>query len=139
MADTAEIYVTIANEKLRLVLPGDGWTSDEAKLAKTVSEGMAPVTIEENLMLMDPDAWTAVLRVSYLRANKEFPTAAVADTNLIELMKSVVDAIKEAKKNSPPTSASANGSDVPAESGESEKSEAPSSEPTTSETSGTPA
>lgn len=112
--DKTEIYVTIAGERLQLILPGDGWTSDEAKLAKTVSEGMAPVTIEENLMLMDPDAWTAVLRVSYLRAGIEFPAQQVAKADMLDLMKAVADAVKEASKDLPPTKVSGNGDSEPA-------------------------
>jgi hypothetical protein len=134
----AEIYVTIADDRIKLVLPGDGWTSDEAKLAKTVSEGMAPVTIEENLMLMDPDAWLAVLRVSYVRAEKEFPAAAVAGTNMVDLMKSVADAIREAMKDRPPTSRQANGTSAPGEKHEDASLEDSSSERTTSGTSGVP-
>lgn len=138
MNERAEIYVTIADERLKLVLPGDGWTYPEAKIAKEVSEGMMPTEIEERLLGGDPDAWLAVLRISYMRADKDFPTRLLAEVNILELVQEVTEAATEILKRRPPTKASANGSDALAESGQSEKTEGPSSERTTSEISGTP-
>lgn len=133
-----EIWVTIGPDRIQLVLPGDGWTSDEAKLAKRASEGMAPAVIEDNLLLMDPDAWAGVLRVSYMRADKDYPAQAIGNTDLTTLLKALSDQIKEAMKDRPPTSASANGSTALEEKPQPEPTEDPSSESTTSETSGVP-
>jgi hypothetical protein len=111
--DTTAVFVTIAEERLQLILPGEGWTFEEAKLAKNVSEGMAPVAIEEGLQLADPDAWLAVLRVSYLRAGKDFPAGAIQNEDILQLMQSVLSAVRKAVKGRPPTSPNENGSPEP--------------------------
>ena len=97
------IYVTVAGEKLELIPPGRGWTFAEAKLAKEVSEGMSVGEIEQGLFAGDPDAWLAILHVSYVRAGKDLPAAAVDATDMKALWEAVTDAMEEAAKL-PPTS-----------------------------------
>lgn len=112
--DRVEIIVTVLDEKLRLILPGDGWTFDEAKVAKNVSEGMSPKQIEAGLMEGDPDAWMAVLRVSYIRANKEWPAARIQGEDVIGLFNRLLEVSEESLRQRPPTSR--NGSSSAAES-----------------------
>lgn len=102
--DRVEIIVTVLDEKLRLILPGDGWTFDEAKIAKGVSEGMSPKQIEAGLLEGDPDAWMAVLRVSYIRANKEWPAARIQGEDVIGLFNRLLEVSEEALRQRPPTS-----------------------------------
>lgn len=109
--ERVRVRVTLLGEEIELVLPGDGWSFDEAKVAKQVSEGMAPAVIEGNLLVGDPDAWMAVLRVSYMRADREFPAQRLAGEGVLELMKALSDATREAMKQRPPTNPS--GSESP--------------------------
>lgn len=118
MAEKTEIKVTVAGESLELILPGQGWTFEEAKLAKAVSEGMAPVEIEQALQLADPDAWIAVLRVSYMRANKDFPAGRISGEDVLELADAVTDAIRKAVKELPPTNRNGSESSEPSASTE---------------------
>lgn len=111
--DRAEINVTIGDDTIQLILPGDGWQYDEAKIAKEVSGGMPPAEIERSFFLQDPDAWMAVMRVSYLRAGKDFPSALLRGQDLMAFMREVDAAIEEARRNRPPTNQSQNGSGEP--------------------------
>jgi hypothetical protein len=108
--ERADVHVTVLGERVRLILPGDGWTFEEAKVAKNVSEGMSPAQIEGSILEGDPDAWLAVLRVSYLRAEKDFPSQMIGGQDVMQLMRSLSDEVREAMKRRPPTSASGNGS-----------------------------
>lgn len=113
--ERVEISVTVLGEKLQLILPGDGWTFDEAKVAKNVSEGMSPKQIEAGLLEGDPDAWLAVLRVSYIRANKEFPSRQIQGEDVIALFNRLLELSEEAIRSRPPTNQ--NGSEAEEPSG----------------------
>lgn len=113
--ERVEISVTVLGEKLQLILPGDGWTFDEAKVAKNVSEGMSPKQIEAGLLEGDPDAWLAVLRVSYIRANKEFPSRQIQGEDVIALFNRLLEVSEEAIRSRPPTNR--NGSEAEEPSG----------------------
>lgn len=115
--EVAKIIVPIAGEDLELILPAHGWTFDEAKLAKEVS-GMTPGEIEVQLMYVDPDAWMAVLRVSYHRAEKDFPAVAIGETDIIELGQVVSELVNKERTQRPPTKASGNGHSASDESSE---------------------
>ena len=106
MSDNPPIVVEIGGEKLDVILPGygDGWTFDEAMLAKTVSDGLSPVEIEQRTMVGDPQAWMAVLQVSYLRAGRDYPAAVIRDTNIFPLIDAVADAMQEVVDEGTPTS-----------------------------------
>lgn len=125
MADTekTEVHVKILGDEIRLILPGDGWTYEEAKLAKNVSEGMSPGQIEFSLREGDPDAWLAVLRISYKRAGKDFPSArilgevAVGEDSIFEQLN---EQIEEAMNARPPTKPTENGSAAHVESASTE-------------------
>lgn len=123
--DRVQIFVPIGEDQIELILPGDGWEYDEAKLAKSVSEGMTPAQIERAFFEQDPDAWMAVMRVSYLRAGKDFPTTLVREQNLMEFMRAVDSAIEEARRNRPPTSQSSNGSTASEQSSETVEDDSP--------------
>ena len=102
-----EIWATVGSDKVRIVMPST-WTFEEGKLAKNVSEGMTPVAIEGSLLEGDPDAWLAVLRVSYLRADKEFPRR-IAGQEIFDLVKQVTTAIRKASAAVPPTKVNGSG------------------------------
>jgi hypothetical protein len=98
-----DIFITVAGTRLRLVVPADGWTFEEARIAKQVSGGMTPAGIEEGMWEQDPDAWLAVLRVSFVRAGiEEFPTNQISSMDLGQLTKDIRDAAREAAKTLPP-------------------------------------
>ena len=118
--DRPRIWADILGEKIEVILPGQGWTFDEAKHAKSVSEGMTPVQIENVLLEGDPDAWLAVLRISYLRADKEFPRK-LGGEDVLDLVEQVTKSVREASKSIPPTKAST--SDVLADDEKSESAE----------------
>jgi hypothetical protein len=99
-ATPAKIYAELPGGKIELILPGIGWTFDEALLAKTATGGLAVVEIEERLYVGDPDAWLAVLRISYQRAGVDFPEEEIGEVDLSELAKSIWKALQVAK--SPP-------------------------------------
>lgn len=110
--ERVKIIVTVLGEELQLILPGDGWTYDECKVAKQVSEGMSPSKIEGGLLEGDPDAWLAVLRVSYIRANKEWPGARIGGEDVIALFNRLLELSEEALRSRPPTNRTTNGSDA---------------------------
>lgn len=110
-----QIFVTIAGERIEVIPPGRGWTFAEAKLAKDVSEGMAVGVIEAELFRGDPDAWMAVLHVSYMRAEKEFPAAEIDKTDITALWEAVTNSMEEAAEKLPPTSENGNDSPAPVE------------------------
>jgi hypothetical protein len=110
----AEVFVTLAGERLSLIMPGKGWTFDEALLAKSVTpREWGPVEIEERLWVGDPDAWLAVLHVSYKRAGKPFPDKKIGDVNLSEIAEAVMGAIEEAGGVGPPPAAEDEAEPVP--------------------------
>jgi len=133
-----KIRIKIDDEELELILPGMGWTYEEAKLAKQVSDGMTPLQVEAGIFEMDPDAWMAVLRVSYARAGSDFPGIAALSTNLVELTDAVTEAIEEVARSRPPTRERPNGSDPREGLPESDTPPAQSSETTIPETGGSP-
>lgn len=109
--DRVELYLKMFDtdeEKLKIILPGDGWTFEEARIAKGISDGMAPAEIEGAMWAGDPDAWLAVLRVSYLRAEREFPTHQIQNLDVMQLMKTLQNEAREAAKGLPPTHANGN-------------------------------
>jgi hypothetical protein len=116
-----ELWVKIAGERIQLVIPGMGWTFEEADAAMAVSGGLAPVEIETRLLVTDPRAWRAVLRVSFMRARKEYPAEAVDEQDIIELGNVVTEAILAELQKLPPTNQSGNESSDPAESSELEE------------------
>lgn len=124
----AQITVTILGEPLDLILPGMGWTFEEARVGKDVSGGMAPVEIESRLMTGDPDAWFAILRVSYLRARKDFPAEGIEGVDMMELVGAITESVEAYLETIPPTSPSGTGSDDSAETSESEPVAVPDSE-----------
>jgi hypothetical protein len=128
--EAAGVYVKLAGERIRIV-PVLEWTFDEADVGMALTEGMAPLEIADRLMVADPKAWRAVLRISYTRAEKEFPEKAINASVLFELVEQLDAAMKEAAERDadPPTSANGNEASAPdedAETPEPEPSEAPS-------------
>jgi hypothetical protein len=114
--ERAEIYVHVADQRVKLVLPGDGWEYHEAKLAKEVSDGMNPIQIESGLLEMDPDSWMAVLQVSLRRAHMDVSQGDLAKVDLYALMQAVIDKAKEvleARPTSPNGSGSPEASEKP--------------------------
>lgn len=102
MSDEHQVIIKVVGDPIRLVLPGDGWTFGEALLAKELS-GLTPVEIEERLLFAsDPEAWLAVLQVSYKRAGREFPAAEIDDFNMADLAQAVTEAMNKVAKR-PPT------------------------------------
>lgn len=116
--ERAEIYVNVAGDRLKLVLPGDGWEYHEAKLAKEVSDGMTPVQIENGLLEMDPDAWMAVLQVSLRRAGRDISSSELAKFDVNAVRQAVIDKAQEVLGRRPPTSPKTNGSLEPSETAE---------------------
>lgn len=126
--DQVEITVEVLGEKLKVILPGMGWTFEEAILAKSASGGLPTTAIEAGLWAGDPDAWLAVLRVSYLRAGREFPARELQDVKMLELVDAITEKVEEAGAKRPPTSPSGSEPSGPDEPTENEPPEAPSSE-----------
>ena len=113
MSDTAQeevrpkVYAVIGDERVEIILPGDmGY--DEAKMAKNISGDMSPAEIEDKLMEADPDAWHAVLRVSFMRVDKPFPAKDWAVTNVASMVRNLAEAMRKAARDVPPTSPGAN-------------------------------
>jgi len=111
----AELWATVAGEKLQLIIPGMGWSFAEARAAKDISRGMAPVEIESRLFVTDSDAWMAVLLVSFMRAGKDFPRSEIENEDVIVLGEIITEKVLEELQKLPPTSPSSSGSDDAAE------------------------
>lgn len=124
-----EVTVTIAGEQVRLVFPSE-WTFAEAKLGKAVSEGLAPDEITDRLMVGDPDAGLAILRVSYNRAGLEWPQNAIMDEGVALVGQAIGEAERKLRQRRPPTSPTPSGSESTPAKHVSESSEAPSLETT---------
>ena len=129
--DRVQINVTILGHEIRLILPGDGWTYEEAKLAKNVSEGMSPGQIEDVLMQADPDAWLAVLRISFRRAGVDFPSARIMGEVAVgqdSIFEQLTDQIEAAMRSRPPTNPKPSDSVERSSFGEVSEPDSPSSE-----------
>jgi hypothetical protein len=104
------IYVTLFGERYELLLPGQGWSYTEAKLAKAVSDGMAPGQIGQAFLDSDPDATMAIIRVTLHRAGRKLTPAEVAELaelNLEDIGQAIVDALNAAGEEDPTSPASA--------------------------------
>lgn len=120
------ITVTIeGDEPIRLILPGDEWTYEEAIVAQEIS-GMAPVEIEDRLAVADPRAGMAILRVSYMRAGRDFPQTGIARSNVMNIVQAIAEAAKRARAEVPPTSPTASENSELVAGSESDSSEGPS-------------
>lgn len=103
--ENPEITIDLLGEPLRVILPGHGWTMGEGRRAKEYSRGLAVVQIEAGLQLVDPDAWTSVLRVSLDRAGRKVPQATLDEIDLVDLTERVFGQLKDAAEQdgqSPP-------------------------------------
>jgi hypothetical protein len=105
-------YVKLAGERIRLV-PVLEWTFEESLNGMEYASGMAPLEIADRLMVADPRAWLAVLRISYARAEKEFPAKAINASVLFELVEQLDEAMKATEDDAGPPS-SATGSEASA-------------------------
>jgi hypothetical protein len=120
--DKLEIIATILGEKLKIILATMGWSFDEAIVAADATGGLGTDEIHDRCMAGDPRAWLAVLRVSYMRAGREFPAEEIGKENMKALTDSFYAKIEEIMggAEAPPTSPSGNGSSAPTEPSESE-------------------
>jgi hypothetical protein len=111
----AAIVVTLLGERLELLMPGQGWTYTEAKLAKNISDGMTPVEIGTKFFEGDPDATMAIIRVTFHRAGRTLAKSELdqlADLDLEALGRDVLAAIEAAQeKAAHPSTPAGAGSD----------------------------
>jgi hypothetical protein len=129
--DKLEIIATILGEKLRLILPTMGWTFNEAIIASDATGGLGTDEILDRIMAGDPRAWLAVLRVSYMRAGRDFPAEEIGSVSMAELSSALNRKIETilGEVEGPPTSPSGNGLSAQAEPSESEPANEPSAAP----------
>lgn len=92
MSDT-HIVVEVLGRPLELILPGQGWTIDESRLAKRASNGMSPAKIEEGLGESDPDAWTGLLTVAFSRAGRTVTPQQLGNLDVLALAEAVMDTV----------------------------------------------
>jgi hypothetical protein len=98
------VTVLIGDSNIDLALPGT-WNFEEAKLAKRVSAdpdigqaGYTPAQVEAGLRSGDPDAWLALLRVSYMRQGDDWPGNSILNEVVGEVIDKYNDAIREAAR-----------------------------------------
>lgn len=114
-----EIIVTLFGQPLTLVLPAK-WNFTEGKIAKD-NHGLLPVQVEAGIFSGDPDAYMAVLEVSYRRAGRDFPAEAIGEMNIFELVDAITEKVNALR---PPTEPSGSDSS-PSEPSSSESIEEP--------------
>lgn len=121
--EEAQIIVTLFGQPLTLVLPGK-WSFTDARIVKE-TYGILAVGAEAGLFSGDPDAYLAVLHISYRRAGREFPAEALGEMNLFDLIDSVTEALNKLREELPPTPPSGNDSTQRDEPSSSEPKEEP--------------